>query len=84
MRAAKQASFDLDFRTGETVVSPEIAVLLGHSAAEYRPTRQSPLESIHPEDRARVEASFTEMLENAISRTKKSIGVRKRMASGSG
>lgn len=64
MRSAKQASFDMDLRTGHSAASPEIAQMLGHSPEEYQPTIQGWIDSIHPEDRSKVEAIFTDMLEN--------------------
>ncbi|SDI31076.1 hybrid sensor histidine kinase/response regulator [Propionivibrio dicarboxylicus] len=62
MRSAKQGSFDLDLRTGESISSPEVAALLGFRPEEYPATKQGWLDSIHPDDRARAEASFRETL----------------------
>ena len=58
MRSANQGSFDIDLLTGKSITSPEVARLLGYTPDEYVATKQSWLDSVHPDDRAKAEASL--------------------------
>ena len=54
LAAASQGLYDLNLETGETTVSPEYAVMLGHDPADFRETLASWRERLHPEDQARI------------------------------
>jgi PAS domain S-box-containing protein len=56
--AAKGGWFDLDLTTGDAIVSPEYARLLGYECEEYRAGMRVWLDNIHPEDRAGVTRAF--------------------------
>jgi PAS domain S-box-containing protein len=59
LRAANQGFYDLDLRTGDAVVSPEYATILGYDPAGFKETNDRWLERLHPDDRQRVEAVYT-------------------------
>jgi PAS domain S-box-containing protein len=54
LAAAKQGLYDLDLRTGETVVSPEYARMLGYEPGEFHETNAAWRERLHPDDRDAV------------------------------
>jgi PAS domain S-box-containing protein len=54
LAAASQGLYDLNLETGETTVSPEYAVMLGHDPANFRETLASWRERLHPDDQARI------------------------------
>ena len=58
LSAADQGLFDLDLRTGATVVNDEYAIMLGHDPAEFHETNADWLDRLHPDDRERVEGAF--------------------------
>ena len=54
LAAAKQGLYDLDLRTGDVVVSPEYAHMLGYEPESFRETHESWRARLHPDDQARV------------------------------
>lgn len=54
LESARQGMFDLNLETGEVMVSPGYATMLGHDPQTFRETYDSWRERLHPEDRARV------------------------------
>ena len=58
LSAADQGLFDLDLRTGATVVNDEYAIMLGHDPAAFHETNADWLDRLHPDDRERVEGAF--------------------------
>jgi PAS domain S-box-containing protein len=54
LQAANQGLYDLDLRTGEAVVSPEYARMLGWEPEEFHETNAFWRERMHPDDRASV------------------------------
>ena len=58
LSAADQGLYDLDLRTGATVVNDEYAIMLGHDPAEFHETNADWLDRLHPDDRERVEGAF--------------------------
>lgn len=58
LRAANQGLYDLNCQTGEVVVSPEYALMLGYDPATFRETNARWLDRLHADDRARVSACF--------------------------
>lgn len=62
LSAANQGIYDLDLRTGNAVVSPEYARMLGHDPATFRESNAAWLARLHPEDRARVDQVFHDCL----------------------
>ena len=58
LSAADQGLYDLDLRTGATVVNDEYAIMLGHDPAAFHETNADWLDRLHPDDRERVEGAF--------------------------
>lgn len=50
MSTARQSWFDVDLRTGEIAVGSDYPLLLGYAPDQFKPTMQTWLGSIHPED----------------------------------
>ena len=49
--AAKQGLYDLNVATGEVMVTPEYATMLGHDPQTFRETAEGWRERLHPDDR---------------------------------
>ena len=62
LAAAHQGLYDLDLRTGQAVVSPEYARMLGYEPEELQETNAAWRERLHPEDRARASQTFDDYL----------------------
>ena len=60
LSAAGQGLWDLDLRTGDAVVSPEYATMLGHSPIGFVETNQKWFDRLHPDDVNRVRQQFNE------------------------
>ncbi|MDP3221753.1 MAG: PAS domain S-box protein, partial [Rubrivivax sp.] len=58
LQAANQGLYDLDLRTGEAVVSPEYALMLGHDPAHFHETHAAWRERLHADDRGEVEQAY--------------------------
>lgn len=56
--AADQGLYDLDVLTGEALVSPEYATMLGYDAAEFRETNDAWIERMHMDNRPTVVAAY--------------------------
>lgn len=62
LAAAHQGLYDLDLRTGQAVVSPEYARMLGYEPDELQETNQAWRERLHPDDRKRAVQAFEDYL----------------------
>ncbi|MFN5966643.1 MAG: PAS domain-containing protein, partial [Pseudanabaena sp.] len=51
LRAANQGLYDLNLRTGEAIVNPEYATMLGYDYATFVETNAKWIERLHPDDR---------------------------------
>ncbi len=60
MSAARQGLYDLNVQTGECIVSPEYALMLGYDPAEFRETNAAWRERLHPDDREKVYAAYSD------------------------
>jgi len=58
LQASNQGFYDLDMRTGEAVVSPEYATMLGFDPDTFKETNAKWLDRLHPQDRPVVEETF--------------------------
>jgi PAS domain S-box-containing protein len=58
LSAAKLGLYDLNLQTGETIVNPEYAIMLGYDPADFRETHDRWLERLHPDDRATIAQSY--------------------------
>lgn len=57
LTAANQGLYDINMKTGEIVVNPEYAAMLGYDPATLHTTRNEWIESVHPDDRESVVAA---------------------------
>jgi len=62
LKAANQGIWDLNPATGETVVSPEYATMLGYEPGEFRESHAAWTERLHPDDRELVLQGYHEYL----------------------
>jgi PAS domain S-box-containing protein len=62
LQAANQGIYDLNVQTGEALVSPEYATMLGHDPASFRETHAAWLERLHPDDRERVGQAYRDYI----------------------
>jgi len=60
LQGVKQGLYDLNVQTGDCVVSPEYALMLGYEPAEFQETNAAWIERLHPEDRAAVALNYHE------------------------
>ena len=58
LQAANQGTYDLNVQTGETIISPEYATMLGYDPAEFELTTSGWIERLHPDDKERVTQIF--------------------------
>ena len=58
LQAAEQGIYDLDLRTGEAIVTPEYALMLGYDPSEFHETNAKWIERLHPDDRESVAAVY--------------------------
>lgn len=56
--AAKQGIYDLNVQTGEAVVTPEYAVMLGYDPATFHETNAAWRERLHPDDAATMAHAY--------------------------
>jgi PAS domain S-box-containing protein len=62
LSAANQGFYDVDVRTGEVVVSPEYARMLGFEPEEFHETEAAWRQRLHPEDREQACRAYEEYL----------------------
>ena len=58
LAAANQGLYDLNVQTGECIVSPEYARMLGYDPTEFRETNAAWRERLHPDDREEVYRTY--------------------------
>jgi PAS domain S-box-containing protein len=80
LSAADQGLYDLDVRTGVTVVNDEYALMLGHDPAAFHETNATWLDRLHADDRERVEGAYRDYV--AGRRPEYRVEFRLRTASG--
>jgi two-component system NarL family sensor kinase len=57
LTASNQGLYDLNIKTGEIVVNPEYALMLGYDPATFHVNKSKWIESLHPDDRESVVAT---------------------------
>ncbi|MBK7767993.1 MAG: PAS domain S-box protein [Sulfuritalea sp.] len=67
LQAANQGIYDLNVQTGEAVVSPEYATMLGYDPASFRETNAAWLERVHPDDRERVGQAYRDYIAGQLA-----------------
>ncbi|GIV90742.1 MAG: histidine kinase [Chloroflexus sp.] len=81
LRAANQGLYDLDLRSGRTVVTAEYATMLGYDPATFSETTQQWRERLHPHDADTVYQTFLDYLAGKIPEYR--VEYRSRMQNGS-
>jgi len=66
LAAANQGLFDFNVQTGETIVSPEYATMLGYDPEDFSETIEKWINRLHSEDKDRVDKYFHDYLEGLI------------------
>lgn len=67
LRAASQGLYDLNVQTGEAIVSPEYASMLGYDPATFRETNAAWRERLHPDDVGKTYQVYQEYIAGTIS-----------------
>jgi PAS domain S-box-containing protein len=80
LTAADQGLYDLNVQTGEAVVSPEYALMLGHDPEQFRETNAAWRGRLHPDDTERVHQVYLDY--TAGRRNDYRVEFRQRTASG--
>jgi len=62
LTSANQGLYDLDVQTGEAIVSPEYATMLGYDPAEFHETNAAWRERLHPDDQDKVYQVYTDYI----------------------
>ena len=62
LQAANQGIYDFNMQTGEIIVSPEYATMLGYDPAGFHETNATWIERLHPDDYARVTQLYRDYL----------------------
>ncbi|MFM7886777.1 MAG: PAS domain-containing protein, partial [Pseudanabaena sp.] len=62
LKAANQGLYDLNLRTGEAIVNPEYATMLGYDHDSFVETNTKWIDRMHPEDREIVENIYHEYI----------------------
>jgi PAS domain S-box-containing protein len=67
LMAANQGLYDLNLQTGEAIVSPEYATMLGYDPAEFHETNAKWIERLHPDDLERVAGTYRAYVNGEIT-----------------
>ncbi|WP_434685483.1 PAS domain S-box protein [Pseudanabaena minima] len=67
LMAANQGLYDLNLQTGEAIVSPEYATMLGYDPSEFHETNAKWIERLHPDDIERVAGNYRAYVNGEIS-----------------
>src|SRR5208337_2535665 len=66
LKAAGQFIYDSNLITGETMVSPDYALLFGYDPAEFHETTAEWIKRLHPDDREQVSAVYGAYIKGEI------------------
>jgi PAS domain S-box-containing protein len=67
LTAAKQGLYDLNVQTGEAVINPEYATMLGYDPATFQETNEQWIDRLHPDDRAATINTYQAYVRGEIS-----------------
>lgn len=67
LMAANQGLYDLNVKTGEAIVSPEYALMLGYDPATFQETNATWIERLHPDDRELVAETYSTYIAGELS-----------------
>ncbi|MBF0465202.1 MAG: PAS domain S-box protein [Nitrospirae bacterium] len=66
LEAAEQGIYDLDLRTGNAIVSPTYALLLGYDPLDFHETDEKCIERMHPDDKELVSSYYRAYLNGEV------------------
>lgn len=66
LRAANQGIYDLNVQTGEAIVSPEYASMLGYDPATFHESNSAWLARLHPDDLERVSQCYQDYVASRL------------------
>ena len=70
LSATNQGLYDVDLTTGEVLVSPEYATMLGYDPASFHETEEHWRAMLHPEDQEAVNATYDAYIAGELSKYK--------------
>ncbi len=62
LRASNQGTYDLDIETGEAIVSPEFATMLGYDPADFHVSLDTWIERMHPDECESVTQTYRDYI----------------------
>ncbi|MBW4619205.1 MAG: PAS domain-containing protein [Cyanosarcina radialis HA8281-LM2] len=68
LTAANQGLYDLNIQTGEAIVSPQYALMLGYDPLEFEENNAKWQERTHPDDRERVSRAYEDYIAGRSNR----------------
>jgi PAS domain S-box-containing protein len=66
LKAADQGLYDLNIATGEALVTPEYATMLGYDPAQFHETNAAWIERLHPDDRNSIAETYRDYVAGKI------------------
>ncbi len=63
LRSANQGLYDLNVQTGDAIVTPEYATMLGYDPSTFRETNAAWIERLHPDDREPVARAYRDYID---------------------
>jgi PAS domain S-box-containing protein len=66
LAAGKQGLYDLNIQTGDAIVNPEYATMLGYDPANFQETNAKWIDRLHPDDRERIAQSYQAYIRGEI------------------
>jgi|GEM_PF-3560448 len=78
LAAASQGLYDLDLTTGDAMVSPEYATMLGYDPATFQETNAAWRDRMHPDDQAAVYRAYEDYVAGRLSEYRVEFRQRKR------
>ena len=70
LKAAGQSIYDSDLKTGEAIVSPEYAVMLGYDPVDFHETTAKWIQRVHPDDKKLVADVYRAYIKGEIQEYK--------------
>lgn len=66
LKATNQGLYDLNISTGDAIVSPEYATMLGYDPATFQETNAKWIERLHPDDREPIANTYSDYAQGKI------------------
>lgn len=66
LSGARQGLYDLNVKTGETIVTPEYAIMLGYDPGTFVETSDAWVERLHPDDREKTAETYRQYISGKL------------------